>query len=414
MTAIEGFRASCSAGRRRRLIWLFPRRSRQFCCWPAAWHCSATPNDPWPTRFDAYARHGITPRAARQTLPACAAAPARDAARPARDGGPRQVAAALRTRDLKDDAAPASDYWALRDISVEVAAGEIFGLAGHNGSGKSTLLKIVARITEPSAGRALVRGRVAHPGNRHRLSHGAERPREHLSQRSDPRHAAGEIRANFDAIVAMSGIEPFLEMPVKRYSSGMYLRLAFSVAAHLESEILLLDEVLAVGDEAFQQTCRNKILELAQAGRAIVVVSHDTNLLRRLCGRVMLLESGRIQAIGKARCSRRAGRGLTTGPRLAGSAFRCHHCQHARSRCGLPFRREAPAPYSALTHLTQPVTVRPLGWPAQTYRAATTALRPRNNIYARAIFERQHGQGVAHGAAARPGPERAWHVVETI
>ncbi len=217
-------------------------------------------------------------------------------------GAARAVRQALRKRDLKDDAAPASDYWALRDISVEVAAGEIFGLAGHNGSGKSTLLKIVARITEPSAGRALVRGRV---GGLLEIGTGfhmelSGRENIFLSGAILGMRRA-EIRANFDAIVAMSGIEPFLEMPVKRYSSGMYLRLAFAVAAHLESEILLLDEVLAVGDEAFQQTCRNKILELAQAGRAIVVVSHDTNLLRRLCGRVMLLESGRIQAIGKAR-----------------------------------------------------------------------------------------------------------------
>ena len=205
--------------------------------------------------------------------------------------------------DLKDDAAPASDYWALRDISVEVAAGEIFGLAGHNGSGKSTLLKVVAR-DHRALGRSGpgARSRRRAAGDRHRLSHGADRPREHLSQRSDPRHAAGRDQAQLRRHRRYVGHRAF-----SRHAGQTLFAAACTCGwpspwpRTSRAEILLLDEVLAVGDEAFQQTCRNKILELAQAGRAIVVVSHDTNLLRRLCGRVMLLESGRIQAIGKAR-----------------------------------------------------------------------------------------------------------------
>ncbi len=190
-------------------------------------------------------------------------------------------------------------YWALQDVTCDVRAGEVFGLAGPNGSGKSTLLKILARITEPTTGRALVRGRVGALLEVGTGFHMELSGRENiflsgaiLGMRRT------QIRANFEAIVAMSGIEPFLDLPVKRYSTGMYLRLAFAVAAHLENEVLLLDEVLAVGDAAFQQSCREKIIELARAGRTIVVVSHDATLLRGICQRVMLLGRGRVQAIG--------------------------------------------------------------------------------------------------------------------
>jgi lipopolysaccharide transport system ATP-binding protein len=192
------------------------------------------------------------------------------------------------------------EYWALQDVNFDVRAGEVLGLAGPNGSGKSTLLKILAGITEPTAGRALVRGRVGAllevgTGFHMELS---GRENIYLSGAILGMSRA-QIRANFDAIIAMSGIEPFLELPVKRYSTGMYLRLAFAVAAHLQSELLLLDEVLAVGDAAFQHSCQEKILELARQGRAILIVSHDAALLGRMCDRVMLLERGRVQAIGR-------------------------------------------------------------------------------------------------------------------
>ncbi|HEY4311175.1 MAG TPA: ABC transporter ATP-binding protein [Pirellulales bacterium] len=191
-------------------------------------------------------------------------------------------------------------YWALRDISVNVAAGEVFGLVGHNGSGKSTLLKILARITGPSSGRALVRGRV---GALLEIGTGFHmelngRENVYLSGAILGMRRA-DIRAKFDAIVAMAGVAPFLELPVKRYSSGMYLRLAFAVAAHLDSEILLLDEVLAVGDAAFQQACREKILELARSGRTIIMVSHDWDLVRTICDRAMLLERGQMMSVGR-------------------------------------------------------------------------------------------------------------------
>ncbi|HVU89271.1 MAG TPA: ABC transporter ATP-binding protein [Pirellulales bacterium] len=193
----------------------------------------------------------------------------------------------------------ADAYWALRDVSCDISRGEVFGLAGPNGSGKSTLLKLLARITEPTAGRALIRGRVGALLEVGTGFHMELTGRENvylsgaiLGMRRS------QIRSNFDAIVAMSGVAQFLELPVKRYSTGMYLRLAFSVAAHLESEILLLDEVLAVGDAAFQQTCEAKIRELARLGRTILVVSHEAALLRRICDRVMRLECGQVQAIG--------------------------------------------------------------------------------------------------------------------
>jgi lipopolysaccharide transport system ATP-binding protein len=198
-----------------------------------------------------------------------------------------------RPRDSHDQ------LWALRDLSLSVAAGDVVGLIGHNGAGKSTLLKILSRITEPSAGYADVRGRVGsllevgtgfHPeltGRENIFLNGAI-----LGMRR------AEIRARFDEIVQFAEVERFLDTPVKRYSSGMSVRLAFAVAAHLEPEILLVDEVLAVGDAAFQRKSLGKMSEVAGEGRTIVFVSHNLSIIQALCRRGVLLERGRVAADG--------------------------------------------------------------------------------------------------------------------
>jgi ABC-type polysaccharide/polyol phosphate transport system ATPase subunit len=191
------------------------------------------------------------------------------------------------------------EFWALKDVSFEVKQGEVFGIIGRNGAGKSTLLKVLSRITEPTAGRVLMRGRVSsllevgtgfHPeltGRENIFLNGAILG---MTQR--------EIRGKFDEIVDFAGVERFLDTPMKRYSSGMYVRLAFAVAAHLEPEILIVDEVLAVGDIEFQNKCLGKMGEVSRKeGRTILFVSHNIEAVLRLCNRGMLIESGSVRAI---------------------------------------------------------------------------------------------------------------------
>jgi lipopolysaccharide transport system ATP-binding protein len=187
------------------------------------------------------------------------------------------------------------EFWALKNVSFEVKRGEVIGIIGKNGAGKSTLLKIVSRITEPTEGRVRLRGRVAsllevgtgfHPeltGRENIFLNGAILG---MAQR--------EIRSKFDEIVAFAEVEEFLDTPVKRYSSGMYVRLAFAVAAHLEPEILVVDEVLAVGDAGFQKRCLRKMGQVAQGGRTVFFVSHNMNAVERLCQRVIFLDRGRV------------------------------------------------------------------------------------------------------------------------
>jgi lipopolysaccharide transport system ATP-binding protein len=191
------------------------------------------------------------------------------------------------------------DFWALKDVSFEIKRGEVVGIIGRNGAGKSTLLKILSRITEPSEGRVRIRGRVAsllevgtgfHPeltGRENIFLNGAILGMHRV-----------EIRRKFDEIVAFAEVEKFLDTPVKRYSSGMYVRLAFAVAAHLEPEILIVDEVLAVGDAQFQQKCMGKMQDVSKGGRTILFVSHNMTAVTRLCGRCILLEGGSIQTQG--------------------------------------------------------------------------------------------------------------------
>jgi lipopolysaccharide transport system ATP-binding protein len=190
-------------------------------------------------------------------------------------------------------------FWALRDVSFDVSQGEVVGIIGRNGAGKSTLLKVLSRITEPTTGAVEIQGRVGsllevgtgfHPeltGRENVFLNGAI-----LGMKRK------EIEAKFDEIVAFAEIEQFLETAVKHYSSGMYVRLAFAVAAHLEPEVLIVDEVLSVGDAGFQQKCLGKMNEVAHAGRTVLFVSHNMGAIDSLCTRAILLEDGTVKHIG--------------------------------------------------------------------------------------------------------------------
>jgi lipopolysaccharide transport system ATP-binding protein len=197
---------------------------------------------------------------------------------------------------VRDKGKPREErFWALKDVSFEVAHGEVVGIIGRNGAGKSTLLKILSRITEPTTGRAELFGRVSsllevgtgfHPelsGRENVFLNGALLG---MSRR--------EIAKKFDEIVAFSEIERFIDTPVKRYSSGMYVRLAFAVAAHLEPEILIVDEVLAVGDASFQKKCVGKMEDVGREGRTILFVSHNLGAIKALCRRAIVLQSGEL------------------------------------------------------------------------------------------------------------------------
>ena len=205
------------------------------------------------------------------------------------------LAATLRRVGRRDRRPHYEEIWALRDISLEIREGEVLGIIGHNGAGKSTLLKILTQITTPTTGRAEIRGRVGsllevgtgfHPeltGRENVFLNGAV-----LGMKRR------EIQGKFRDIVEFAGVEQFIDTPVKRYSSGMSVRLAFAVAAHLEPEILLVDEVLAVGDAEFQRRCLGRMDDLGQSGRTIVFVSHQMQAVAQLCERAVLLDHGTV------------------------------------------------------------------------------------------------------------------------
>ena len=197
---------------------------------------------------------------------------------------------------------PSNDYiWALKDVSLDIEQGDVLGIIGPNGAGKTSLLKILSRITDPTEGRAEIRGRVGsllevgtgfHPeltGRENIYLNGAILGMKKM-----------EIERKFDEIVDFSGVEKFIDTPVKRYSSGMYVRLAFAVAAHLEPEILLVDEVLAVGDMEFQKKCLGKMRAVSQSGRTVLFVSHNMSAITKLCSRAVLLYQGQLIANGEA------------------------------------------------------------------------------------------------------------------
>jgi len=199
--------------------------------------------------------------------------------------------AAARDRD--------TDFWALRDVSFDVQEGDVVGIIGGNGAGKSTLLKVLSRITEPTSGEARIRGRVASLLEVGTGFHPELSGRENIFLNGTILGMTkGEVRAKFDEIVDFSGIEKFIDTPVKRYSSGMYVRLAFAVAAHLDPEIMIVDEVLAVGDGGFQKKCLGKMKSIHESGRTVLFVSHQLNMLTSLCTRGIVLKHGTVSFDG--------------------------------------------------------------------------------------------------------------------
>jgi len=210
-----------------------------------------------------------------------------------------RIARRMSGRASKANTGP-EDFWALRDVNLQIAEGEAVGIIGGNGAGKSTLLKILSRITEPTTGRALVRGRLSsllevgtgfHPeltGRENVFLNGTI-----LGMRTQ------EVARKFDEIVAFAGVEQFIDTPVKRFSSGMYVRLAFAVAAHLEPDVLIIDEVLAVGDAEFQKRCLGKMGDVAREGRTVIFVSHNMAAIQKLCSRAVWLREGQIAGSGE-------------------------------------------------------------------------------------------------------------------
>jgi len=198
--------------------------------------------------------------------------------------------------EVKTDKGGDGLFWALRDVSFDVQPGEVIGIVGRNGAGKSTLLKLLTRITEPSSGEAVINGRVASLLEVGTGFHPELTGRENVFMNGTILGMKrAEIESKFDEIVAFSEIEKFIDTPVKRYSSGMYVRLAFSIAAHLEPEILLVDEVLAVGDAGFQKKCLGKMSDVASEGRTILFVSHNMAAVQNLCTQCVVLKDGGLE-----------------------------------------------------------------------------------------------------------------------
>ncbi len=213
-----------------------------------------------------------------------------------RDVLAREARSLFRRRNEVESKEEPTEFWALRDVSFEIQRGEVVGIIGRNGAGKSTLLKILSRITEPTSGRISLRGRVASLLEVGTGFHPELTGRENIFLNGAilGMHRT-EIKAKFDEIVAFAEVEKFLDTPVKRYSSGMYVRLAFAVAAHLEPEILVVDEVLAVGDARFQSKCLGKMQDIAHKGhRTVLFVSHNMGSVMELCDRCLLLSDGRV------------------------------------------------------------------------------------------------------------------------
>lgn len=205
-------------------------------------------------------------------------------------------------RKDRPDRATEEEFWALRDVNLEIARGDVVGVIGRNGAGKSTLLKLLSRITEPTTGRIRLRGRVASLLEVGTGFHPELTGRENIFLNGAILGMTrAEIRDRFDEIVEFAEVERFLDTPVKHYSSGMYVRLAFAVAAHLEPEILIVDEVLAVGDARFQEKCIGKMRDIAGGGRTVLFVTHNMGAVISLCNKGVMLAQGRVNASGDIR-----------------------------------------------------------------------------------------------------------------
>lgn len=212
----------------------------------------------------------------------------------------RTVAGYASGRGRPDATAEEEEFWALKEVNFEIKEGDRLGIIGRNGAGKSTLLKVLSRIVEPTSGCARVRGRLASLLEVGTGFHPELTGKENIFLNgSILGMSKQEIRSRFDEIVSFADVEKFLDTPVKRYSSGMYVRLAFAVAAHLDPDILVIDEVLAVGDGQFQKKCLGKMEEVTSKGRTIVFVSHNMGMISSLCDRAVLLDAGRIARVGK-------------------------------------------------------------------------------------------------------------------
>src|SRR5215510_10003984 len=204
-----------------------------------------------------------------------------------------------RPSTLGDPSALSNCFWAIKDVSFEVKKGEVLGIIGRNGAGKSTLLKVLSRLTVPTKGQAEIHGRVGSLLEVGTGFHGELTGRENLYLNGAILGMKkAEIDGKFDEIVAFAEVEKFIDTPVKRYSSGMHVRLAFAVAAHMETEILLVDEVLAVGDAEFQKKCLGKMGDVARRGRTVLFVSHDMSAIQLLCSETIRLASGKIVGSG--------------------------------------------------------------------------------------------------------------------
>ncbi len=223
------------------------------------------------------------------------------------------------------------EFWALKDIDLEIEQGDRVGIIGRNGAGKSTLLKVLSRITEPTTGRITIEGRIASLLEVGTGFHPELSGRENIYLNGAILGMSrAEIRRKFDEIVEFSGVEKFLDTPVKRYSSGMYVRLAFSVAAHLEPEILIVDEVLAVGDLHFQKKCIGKMEEVGKSGRTILFVSHNMAAIKLLCSRCVFLSHGSVDYVGNV------DKGIDVYNRKNDSLCRPHYKRNPESKAEEP------------------------------------------------------------------------------